>query len=141
MNKVKNVTRAVYWYGIMPVLVLWVAGSVLAMYTYVVKGLIFMATGSASIIGATGPVAMVPAPIESLAGLALWILSAGTFILFRYYALQAQHQGSPDDVPLMEMLSSASSSSMPILDEEPDLTGVIEQLNFSHRQQETTRLT
>jgi hypothetical protein len=60
MIRVKNGAIYMYYFAMLPALMLWMAVSIVALYTYIIKGVIFLITGSASIVGATGPVAMVP---------------------------------------------------------------------------------
>jgi hypothetical protein len=97
-----------FYYGVLPALTLWCGLTIWILCTYIIKGLLFLVTGAASIVGATGPAALSPAFSESMFGALLSITVVGVSLLYRYLKLEYnyahQYHVAQEDVPLTEMI-------------------------------------
>lgn len=100
---VLSVFTSIFLYGVIPACIVWCILLTVLFFTYVFKGCIFLATGTASIVGATGSLAMVPAKIETVMGVALTIVSIGVAVLYRYFT-RAPREPTADDVELSYMV-------------------------------------
>lgn len=90
-----TVFACIFYYGVVPAFSLWGLVTVWVLCAYSVKTVLYLCTGSASIVGATGPAAIAPAFAESVAGGVLAVFVCGVYVLYRYfrlrYKMQADH--------------------------------------------------
>ena len=99
-NIILSTFTCIFLYAVIPACIVWCILLTILFYTYIIKGCIFLATGTISIVGATGSLAMVPAKIEAVLGLTLTIVGAGVAVLYRFFT-QRPPKIETDDLSFM----------------------------------------
>lgn len=88
---VVTVFACIFFYAVLPAFSLWCLVVSWALCAYTIKMMLYLTTGSASMVGATGPAAIAPTLAESVAGGVLGVFCSGIYVLYRYFRLRYRY--------------------------------------------------